>query len=71
MKLDYFSKEFDTIMKKGYATSFARDVALARLMSEMEGTYHIPALENHEFNEQNPEVMELYLKVSNARKFEQ
>ncbi len=70
MKLDYFNSEFDTIMKKAYATSFARDVALARLMTEMEGTYHIPALNSHEFNEQNPEVMKLYLKISNARKFE-
>ena len=70
MKLDYFNSEFENIMKKDYATSFARDVALARLMTEMEGTYHIPALNSWLFNEQNPEVMELYLKVSNARKFE-
>lgn len=70
MELEYFSNEFDTIMKKDFATSFARDVALARLMTEMEGTYHIPALNSHEFNEQNPEVMKLYLKISNARKFE-
>lgn len=70
MELEYFSNEFNTIMKKDYATSFARDAALARLMTEMEGTYHIPALNSHEFNEQNPEVMKLYLKISNARKFE-
>ena len=70
MELEYFSNEFDTIMKKDYATSFARDVSLSRLMTEMEGTYHIPALNSHEFNKQNPEVMKLYLKISNTRKLE-
>lgn len=69
MKLDYFNSEFDTIMKKDYATSFAKDVALAQLMTQMEGAVHIPFLNDHNFNERNQDVMELYLKISNARKF--
>lgn len=70
MELEYFSKEFDNIMKKDYATSFAKDVALAQLMTQMEGAFHIPFLNDQHFNERNQEVMELYLKISNARKFE-
>lgn len=40
---------------------------LAELMTEMEIRYEIPMINDENYNEKNPEVIELYRKISNAR----
>jgi len=38
------------------------------LMNEMEDVFNIPALNNLDFNEENPEVIELYREISKSRR---
>jgi hypothetical protein len=44
-----------------------KDKQLSTLMTEMERKYHIPALRNETFNQENPDVMRIYLELSQAR----
>lgn len=46
-----------------------RTLRLRDLMTEMEGRFNIPLLKDEKYNQANPEVMILYLEVSNARIF--
>jgi len=38
------------------------------LMNEMEDVFKIPALNDPNFNEENPEVIELYREISKSRR---
>lgn len=38
------------------------------LMNKIEHIFHIPALNNEQFNQANPEVIELYRAISDSRK---
>lgn len=44
-----------------------RDARLANLMSDLETVYGIPMLNNKNYNEENPNVMQLYRTVSAER----
>jgi len=44
-----------------------RDARLANLMSDLETVYGIPMLNNKNYNEENPHVMQLYRTVSAER----
>jgi len=44
-----------------------REIRLGELMTEMEGVFKIPALKNTPWEEENPQVIELYRKVSYSR----
>lgn len=44
-----------------------KDVRLANMMTDMERLYNIPALNNEEFNKENPFVIAMYRAVSEAR----
>ena len=44
-----------------------KDLDLARLMSDMEVVFQIPALANEEYKKKNPEVMALYQRISRSR----
>lgn len=46
-----------------------RDARLANLMSDLETVYGIPMLNNKNYNEENPHVMQLYRTVSEERTF--
>lgn len=46
-----------------------RTFQLRDLMTEMEGRFDIPLLKDEKYNQANPEVIELYLEISNARVF--
>lgn len=46
-----------------------RDARLANLMSDLETVYGIPMLNNKNYNEENPHVMQLYRTVSAERTF--
>lgn len=39
-----------------------------RLMNEMEWIFEIPALNDPDYNEENPEVIELYRTISKSRR---
>ena len=45
----------------------ARDRALSRLMTNMDIEYHIPALQNPEWESKNKVVMAMYRKLSMSR----
>ncbi|GBG08080.1 hypothetical protein PAT3040_02647 [Paenibacillus agaridevorans] len=44
-----------------------KDKQFSTLMTEMERKYHIQALRNETFNQENPDVMRIYLELSQAR----
>lgn len=46
-----------------------RDARLANLMTDLETVYGIPMLNNKNYNEENPHVMQLYRTVSEERTF--
>jgi len=60
-----FRKDFEGILEDTNTTR--RDVRLANLMTEMEGTIGIPMLQNLDWEAQHPEEIELYREISNAR----
>ena len=47
---------------------FEKGVNQTELMNEMERIFKIPALNDLDFNEENPEVIELYRKISKSRR---
>jgi|GEM_PF-6797086 len=46
---------------------FEQGVNQTELMNEMERIFKIPALNDLDFNEENPKVIELYRKISKSR----
>jgi len=50
------------------AEQFEQGVNQTELMNEMERIFKIPALNDLDFNEENPEVIELYRKISKSRR---
>jgi len=60
-----FRKDFEEILED--TNTNRRDVRLANLMTEMEGTIGIPMLQNLDWEAQHPEEIELYREISNAR----
>lgn len=45
----------------------ARDRALSRLMTNMELEYHIPSLQNPEWEQEHKSVIAMYRKISMSR----
>lgn len=37
------------------------------LMNQLERTYHIPLLNNESWNQEHPEIIELYREISDSR----
>lgn len=60
-----FTKRFNEIM----TSVNLRERRLGNLMTDLEQAYNIPMLNNTEFNKQNPQLMQLYITVSEARTF--
>lgn len=67
MKIQNFRDRF--LMIQGCKDDEVRTGCLADLMTDMEGTFHIPLLYDEEFNRKNPVAMALYRDISNARVF--
>lgn len=63
--IEQFKARYDDIMA-GEAGAM-RDYRLAALMTDMEGAFNVPTLKNDEWEASNPEVIELYREVSQAR----
>lgn len=51
----------------GEPESVRRDEQLARLMTEMERRFNIPILNDELYNWENPDIINLYRKISEAR----
>lgn len=50
-------------------TQCLKDKRLAQLMTDLERAYNIPILNDEEYNQKNPFVVQLYRAVSEARSF--
>lgn len=65
IKLNYFNRNFNSIMNCD--TDYYREQKLSRLLTHVESEFLIPAYKDEKYNEENPDVMELYRNISNER----
>ena len=63
--LDEIEELYEQIMRS--PAGGARDRALARLMTNMEFEYHIPAIQNPEWEAEHKAVIAMYRKLSMSR----
>lgn len=63
--IEQFKAQYDAIMSDRPGRQ--RDLRLAALMTAMERQCRIPTLKNDEWEASNPEVIDLYREVSQAR----
>jgi hypothetical protein len=65
MELEYYQEKFDklTDMKKGSR----RDMLLANIMTQMEANFKIPLMQNLDWEEENPKIINLYREISFSR----
>ena len=64
MNLEYYEREFNSAMtfrKK------IRAYKLANIMTDMERNCNIPMVTSPEFNQEHEDLIDLYLRISNAR----
>ena len=66
-KLNDFRRKLSSILILD--ESNIRDYELSILLTKMELEFSIPALKDERYNEENPDVMELYQNISNERSF--
>ncbi|WLR60171.1 hypothetical protein [Guptibacillus hwajinpoensis] len=64
-KLSEFNKQYEEVMK--IKAVYKRDVALASIMTKMEGEFKISLLNHDEWQRNNPEIGALYRKISFSR----
>ncbi len=67
LTLKLFEERYEKIM--GELSLSRRDIRLGELMEEMEKTFQIPVLKNTDWESLNPEIVDLYQRVSNSRVF--
>lgn len=60
-----FETKYEEIMRDPSVRQ--RESRLGELMTEMEGVFKIPMLKNTTWEKENPQVIELYRKVSDSR----
>lgn len=65
MTIQGFETKYEEIMRDPSVRQ--RESRLGELMTEMEGVFRIPMLKNTTWEKENPEVIELYRKVSDSR----
>lgn len=65
MTIKGFELRYEEIMRDPSVRQ--REIRLGELMTEMEGLFKIPALKNTTWEKENPQVIELYRKVSDSR----
>lgn len=67
LTLKLFEERYEKIM--GELSLPRRDIRLGELMEEMEKTFQIPVLKNTDWESLNPEIVDLYQRVSISRVF--
>lgn len=65
--LEKFTERFEDITDWSKTSEDRKTERLSELMTEMERTFLIPAMNHEEYNQKNPEVIALYRKIANAR----
>ena len=65
MTIQGFETKYEEIMRDPSVRQ--RESRLSELMTEMEGVFKIPMLKNTTWEKENPQVIELYRKVSDSR----
>jgi hypothetical protein len=65
MMIRGFETKYEEIMRDPSVRQ--RESRLGELMTEMEGVFKIPMLKNTTWEKENPQVIELYQKVSDSR----
>ena len=65
MTIQGFESRYEEIMRDPSVRQ--RESRLGELMTEMEGVFKIPMLKNTTWEKENPQVIELYRKVSDSR----
>lgn len=65
MTIQGFESRYEEIMRDPSVRQ--RENRLGELMTEMEGVFKIPMLKNTTWEKENPQVIELYRKVSDSR----
>ena len=65
MTIQGFETKYEEIMRDPSVRQ--REIRLGELMTEMEGVFKIPMLKNTTWEKENPQVIELYRKVSESR----
>ena len=65
MTIQGFETKYEEIMRDPSVRQ--RESRLGELMTEMEGVFKIPLLKNTTWEKENPQVIELYRKVSDSR----
>lgn len=65
MTIRGFETKYEEIMRDPSVRQ--RESLLGELMTEMEGVFKIPMLKNTTWEKENPQVIELYQKVSDSR----
>ena len=65
MTIQGFETKYEEIMRE--PSVHQRESRLGELMTEMEGVFKIPMLKNTTWEKENPQVIELYQKVSESR----
>lgn len=65
MTIKGFESRYEEIMREPSIRQ--RENRLGELMTEMEGVFKIPMLKNTTWEKANPQVVELYRKVSDSR----
>ena len=65
MTIQGFETKYEEIMRDPSVRQ--RESRLGELMTEMEGVFQIPMLKNTTWEKENPQVIELYQKVSDSR----
>lgn len=48
-------------------TKHQKDMELAKIMSEMEGQYRIPAMQDPDWEAAHPDIIRTYRQISNMR----
>lgn len=67
--LNKIRADFESMKADNRYNQQAKNEKYASLMTAMERLYQIPALAGERFDAVDPEIKELYLEISNERKF--
>lgn len=66
-RLDIMISRAEQVLADQKLTVQQKNIRLSGMMTDMEHTYRIPAMHNPEFEQEHPELMKTYRKISNMR----
>lgn len=68
-ELEKIEMEYKNILKNDEISQIQLNLKLSELMTKMENLYHIPALNDTQYNKEHRTIMTLYLMIANSRNF--